>query len=114
MLCLCVYAFMKKSLFENRKTLILLNYDNNHFESIGKLNNRSEPINEFYPEDPIIRKMHMFIYKPEEVSSYYPFLMKHLPEKYRTKYDKFCSKSPRRRKILDIKDNDSSVDDDVK
>lgn len=81
---------------KNRKAILLMWVGSSHYEVVGKLLDGSRIQREFYPEDPLIKRINTFLYKPEYVAEQYPNLIPYLSTEEREKigfFDKSVSKS---------------------
>lgn len=99
---------------KKRKSLMILDLSGDKYEPLGKLINISI-VSDFYPNDPLIKRIHTFKYKPELVYELYPNLLQYLPEQYSKLGDKFMKKtshSPKRRILFKkaVKEPESSSD----
>lgn len=74
-----------KDLLKNRKSIIIMWTGDLHYEVIGRLLPGNRVQREFSKNDPLIKKIYTFLYKPEKVVKKYPNLIPYLPEKYRNK-----------------------------
>lgn len=79
-----------------RKTIILLWMGGSKYEVIGKLLPGNRIQREFYKDDPLVRRINVFLYKPELVAEQYPNLVPYLPKEHKDKmklYTKSVSRS---------------------
>ena len=82
-----------------RKSIIVMRLSDGVYEPLCRLIN-STLLFTFYKDDPLIKRLYTFKYKPELVLDLYPNLLQYLPEKYSKLLDKFskrASRSPKRR-----------------
>jgi hypothetical protein len=67
---------------KKRKSVIVLWINENHYEIIGKLLTENRVQREFRPDDPLIKKLYMFLREPENVCKTYPDISSYVPRKY--------------------------------
>ena len=89
---------------KNRKSLIIMWVDQNHYEIIGRLLPGNRIQREFNSDDQLIRKINMILCNPEYVEQSYPELLSYLPKEYRT------SQIQVQRKVEDYSEDDSEDD----
>ena len=70
---------------KNRKAILVMWMGDNRYEVIGKLLQQNRIQREFYPNDPLIKRIHTFVYHPENVADIYPNLIPYLSEEERNK-----------------------------
>jgi intein/homing endonuclease len=88
---------------QGRKSMVVLWIGGNHYEIFGRLLPGNRIQREFQPDDPIIKKLNMFLTKPSEITESYPELAPYIPREYRNS----SSPSPNR-----FTDNESDNDSD--
>ena len=79
------YQMVDKSSVKGRKGVILIWLGGTHYEVVGKLLPGNRIQREFYKDDPLIKRINVFVYKPECVSEQYPNLVPYLPKEDREK-----------------------------
>jgi hypothetical protein len=72
----------------NRKSIVVLCMENNHYEIVGKLLPENRIQREFDVTDPIIKKMYTFLTQPEKVNELFPELVDYLPNEYKKQKNK--------------------------
>lgn len=95
---------------KNRKSLIVIWIDQNHYEIVGKLLTGNRIQREFEPDDPLIKKINMILFQPQYIKKTYPELLSYLPKEYRQKI-KEESKHYYDQSDHDQSDHDQSDDD---
>lgn len=70
---------------KGRKSLILMWTGGVHYEVVGRLLQRSRVQREFTVDDPLIRRINTYLFKPEKVVEMYPRLIPYLPKDIREK-----------------------------
>lgn len=94
--------------FKNRKSIVILWIDDQHYEVVGYLGAGGNRIyREFDSNDIFIKKIKTFLTNPEKVLEKYPELEPYLPNNYRTKKNNTKSKN------CNISDSNESDSDDT-
>ena len=73
--------FSTSDLLRGRKSLIIL-WNNNHYEIIGRLLSDNKIQREFDPDEHIIMKLKTFLLNPGGIKELYPEMQKYLPSSY--------------------------------
>lgn len=68
---------------KNRKSIIILWVNDNHYEIIGILLPGNHIQRSFEPDHPIIKKINMFLNQPNDIKLLYPELIPFLPKNYK-------------------------------
>jgi len=69
---------------KHKKSIILMWLGGVHYETVGKLLPHNRIQREFYNDDPLIRRIDTFLYKPNLIPEQYPNLIPYLPQKEKT------------------------------
>ena len=92
-----------------RKSIIVIWINKNHYEIVGRLLPGNRIQREFTTDDPLIKKLNMFLINPEQIPSNYPELSSYIP-----KCSRDCSDSddysPRRRSRSYEQDSEQDSD----
>jgi len=71
---------------KNRKSLIIMWIGKCHYEIVGRLLPGNRIQREFNQDDPLIKKINMFLCNPEYIPKSYPELVSYLPKEHRPIY----------------------------
>lgn len=74
------YQIGGDSNIKNRKSVIVMWVKECHYEVVGRLLPGNRVQREFSPSDPLIKRIHAFLFEPETVASKYPALAPYLPK----------------------------------
>lgn len=77
------YQAGDKNSVKGRKSIILMCIQGDHYEVVGRTLEGNRIEREFYKNDPLIRRINTFLYKPDHVPEEYPHLTPYLPKEYR-------------------------------
>lgn len=77
------YRDAGKDNIRNRKSIIIMWTGGCHYEVVGRLLSGNRIQREFAHDDPLIKCMNTYLYKPEKVSELYPNLVSYLPKDIR-------------------------------
>ena len=99
---------------KRRKSIIVIWINNNHYEIVGRLLPGNRIQREFDSDDPLIKKLNMFLLEPHKISKTYPELTQYVPKLSQEESDDDSNYSPRRRSrdLNDDSDDDSENSDD--
>lgn len=67
----------------NRKSIIVMRLDDNHYEIVGRLLPGNKIQREFSPEDMLIRRIYTYLFHPEKLQSMHPELAAYTPKHIR-------------------------------
>jgi len=79
------YLVDNENSMKKRKSLILIWLGGMQYEIVGRLLPGNKIQREFEEDDPLIKRIYIFLYKQEKVASQYPNLVPYLPKKQREK-----------------------------
>lgn len=77
----------------HKKSVIILWLGGLHYEVVGRLYESNKVQRDFYSDDVLIRRLHMFVYNPARIYENYPNLVSYLPKKYREDIGFYSSRS---------------------
>lgn len=98
---------------KGRKSIVVIWINKNHYEIVGRLLPGNRIQREFEANDPLIKKLKMFLLEPEKIPKQYPELSSHIPKSKNddSDSDNNSEYSPRRRSRSQS-DNSSEQDSD--
>jgi hypothetical protein len=79
------YKLSDDHIAKKRKSIIIMWLGGVHYEVVGRLLPGNRIQREFYLDDPLIKKIHTFVYYPENISDQYPQLIPYLSKEQRDK-----------------------------
>jgi hypothetical protein len=90
------YIFANKENIKGRKSIVIMWVGGFHYEIIGKLLPGNRIQRQFEQDDPLIKRINTFLYRPEVLSEQYPNLVPYLTKEERAKIglDRSKSESP--------------------
>jgi len=92
------YRMGDQSNIKKRKSIIIMWIGGVHYEVVGRLLPENKVQREFFESDPLIRRIHTYLYAPEKISEQYPSLVPFLPKEFKvpeTKHVRESSSSSR-------------------
>ena len=76
--------YKTQNTIKKRKSIILLSFNSNHYETVGNLLPENKIQREFYFDEPLIDCIHKFTHQPQLIEKEYPTLTKYLQNKYKS------------------------------
>jgi hypothetical protein len=77
------YREGKPENIKGRKAIIVMWTGGIHYEVVGRLLPGNRIQREFNPDDPLLKRINTYLYRPENVAEEYPQLVPYLPKDYR-------------------------------